>query len=209
MYYFIDNKYDEEVIEFFVDNLIKNKWDISQILGEERSSKIIAEIYSQKTGQLCELKENLIVYKLDKLLDVKIPDGRFRKCDKNDMSYLPQWACQFWVDAKLDGKTTPAKEEKRILSKLDVHYIWETNVPVSMTHAEFVSDDCVKVSWVYTPEKYRGHGFATALIWNFCKKYRRYKNIMLNADESYPASNKCYQKIGFKKLSINSNWTFK
>ena len=42
LYYFGDNKWTDRYIDFFVENLIKQKWDIAQVSADEVSAKIFA-----------------------------------------------------------------------------------------------------------------------------------------------------------------------
>ncbi len=59
-------------------------------------------------------------------------------------------------------------------------------------------DRYVKISQVYTPEKYRGNSYAARLIYELCDECVKNGEVpMLYADADYESSNRCYQKIGF------------
>ena len=210
LYYFTDGKFNDQAINFLVDNLIESKWDVKQIMGDKLSSKRFAEIYAQKTRKTFEKGKDLIVYRLDKLLEVKMPTGRFRQCNSKDLNFLPFWACAFHDDCNLQAGNDLTHQYNKISETTEIYHVWETDTPVAMANMGHFSDDCAKVSAVYTPPFHRGKSYATAVVWNLCKKFlSQYKDIMLYADNSNPMANRCYQKVGFKELFINSQYSFK
>jgi hypothetical protein len=208
LYYFTDDKFEDDVMDFFVKNLVANKWDIKQFMGEEVSSKEFAKAYASKTKKSFKNERNLIVYRLEKLSDVKMPSGQFRQCDFKDMNYLPYWAQAFNTELNLDDFNL-MEQYKNIFDKMGVYYVWETDTPVALANAQRVSDDCMKIGLVYTPPFFRGKKYATAVVWTICKEFmKKYSDIMLFCDADNPITNKCYQNVGFKKLCISSQYVF-
>jgi len=127
------------------------------------------------------------------------------------MNVLPFWSVAFYTECELQeqGKQLDYHLEKTP-QVIDRHYFWEVNGrPVSMCNCREVSSDCLNVSGVYTPPTERGKRYAYAVVWSLWNKFKdKYADIMLYANANYPQSNKCYQRIGFKPLFVNSQYVF-
>ncbi len=83
-----------------------------------------------------------------------------------------------------------------------VVYLWEVDgVPVSMVCFRHVTDDGVRIAPVYTPPEERGKGYATACVGQLMQQLLRggVRWCSLFADVDNPASNRIYQRLGFKE----------
>ena len=215
LFYFPQDKFNAAALDFYIDKLIENKWDIHQIQGDETSTKKFAEAYSKKTKKKFERRMNLVVYKLDELCKPDLPNGKMRPATLDDMNILPFWAVAFNIECDLgiEGNCLTTQRDgiiQRFNASPGTRFLWEVNGrPVSMAHYEEIADDEANISGVYTPPDFRGNKYAFGLVWSICNKIRaKYKNIMLYADANYPQSNKVYQRIGFRELFINSQYIF-
>ncbi|HWT76841.1 MAG TPA: GNAT family N-acetyltransferase, partial [Mobilitalea sp.] len=63
----------------------------------------------------------------------------------------------------------------------------------------------IAINYVYTPEEFRGKGYAAANIYYMCKNYLENGNdfCSLFVDKKNPLSARSYEKIGFQFLEDN------
>ena len=61
----------------------------------------------------------------------------------------------------------------------------------------------IRISWVYTPNKFRGRGYASAAVAELSQKMLDEGRdfCFLYTDLANPTSNSIYQKIGYKPVS--------
>ena len=89
------------------------------------------------------------------------------------------------------------------------HVIWMCDGErVSMATEARVLPGSVTVGGVYTPPAWRGRGFAGSAVASLCAlAFAEGKRaISLWADVENPASNRCYEKIGFRALDLMTDY---
>jgi len=144
------------------------------------------------------------------LLRVESParpvQGRMRMAIDSDLSFLSQWEERMIIDCKLPEV---AEAGLRELCKLNAKKriegrriaIWEdaNGKPVSMCGKAREASFGTSVSGVYTPDIYRGHGYASHLVAAFSQKLldEGAPRCLLFTDAENPTSNGIYQRIGY------------
>jgi len=89
LFYFCNDTYNEDALRFYIDKVTEARWDLQQIMGEENIAGHFARVYSERTGKTFHNFNNYIVYRLDKLCKDKMPAGRFREFNMDDMNIIP------------------------------------------------------------------------------------------------------------------------
>jgi len=189
---------NKESIGFLSYNLKKTGFIPPGVLAESNLARCFADSFC--SDDACKLKMSMIIMKLDKLTDVKKAPGFCRVLTESDLSYTPSWEHAFCVDCDLPTYTY-ADNYERIKSRIgkDTHYIWENGEPVAQAVFGRETPNGAAVNWVYTPPRFRGQGYATAVVAEVSKMLleRGKKFCFLFADGANPASCAVYHKIGY------------
>jgi len=201
--YETDNVRNDEVVEFFVDSLIKNDIKLDFVMTEKSLAKCLTEIYSKRTSKRFILNESLVLYVLEKVDTLTLPSGNFRIATNDDMFYLPYWFADFVPACHLgdwsieDGIQSAQKTIDR-----NQAYIWEDGFPRSVAASVRHTTDCMFIGKVYTPPNLRGKGYSTACVASLSQKLfdDGWKYCALYADCANPYSNKVYRSIGYKDI---------
>ena len=87
-------------------------------------------------------------------------------------------------------------------------YLWvnEEGVVVSMAASLGKVVHTTSVSWVYTPDEYRGQGYGSKVTASLSHKLITETHTICNlfTDATHPTSNSIYQKIGYQKIGEQS-----
>jgi uncharacterized protein len=133
--------------------------------------------------------------------------GSMRMASEGDLSYLHLWEEGFLVDCQVPDATLPDLREycmqtvKKLVENRSVA-IWDDahGTPVSMCRKTRESSFGITVSGVYTPDAYRGKGYASHLVAAFSQKLldAGSPRCLLFTDAENPTSNAIYQRIGYR-----------
>lgn len=132
--------------------------------------------------------------------------GHLALASLDEATWLTQWWCQ--ATHEMNGVRAVSLNEasQQVDNMIASHsvYLWlnEQNEPCCMATID-ESGDFVKFGHVYTPEIYRGKGYAATLIANLSKDaLERRKIPVLYTDFHYQASNRAYTKVGFQLTEV-------
>lgn len=201
--YETDNIRNDDVLDFFVRSLIENNISVDFIMTVKSLAKKFTEIYSRLTENNFYNNESLVLYLLDCVNDIVIPNGRFRAANENDMFYLPYWYADFPPACNIGEYDLASGIEgaKRGIEK-GVAYIWEDDFPVSLAGSVRRTSDCAIIGQVYTPPHLRGKGYSSACVSKLSQKLLDdgFRHCALYADCANQFSNRVYQKVGYKEI---------
>jgi len=187
-----------EAVEFFAGELKRIGFVPPGIIAEKDLARCFADAYCGSSGSVWKM--TMAVMKLDQLSEYKKAPGFCRMLNEKDISFAPAWEHAFCVDCKLPVYS-PEESEARIKVRLgmNIHYIWEDEVPVAQAVFGRNTPNGAAVSWVYTPPEHRGHGYATSVVAELCKAIFASGKAFccLFADTANPASCKAYLNLGF------------
>lgn len=132
--------------------------------------------------------------------------GHLLLASQDEASWLTQWWCQ--ATQEMNGVRAVSLNEasQQVDNMIALHsvYLWlnEKQEPCSMATID-ESGDLVKFGHVYTPEAYRGNGYAATLIAALSKDVLARRKIpVLYTDFHYQASNRAYTKVGFQLTDV-------
>ena len=201
--YETDNIRNDEAVAFFARSLVERDIDVDFIMTEKELAKSFCEHYGKLTGKDYYNNESLVLYVLEKLNDIAPVCGELRQANADDMFYLPYWLADFVPACNLgEYNLTGAIEGANKNIEKGNSFVWVDKYPVSLATNTRNTSDCAVISQVYTPPNLRGKGYSTACVWNLSKNLLDdgFKYCALYADCANPASNKVYQKIGYKEM---------
>lgn len=183
-------------------NGITARLDVCQSFIEEYK-KVVSCSFVEKLGT--------DILEIRKVKDIKPVEGRQRLALAVEVKQLTDWMIQYQIEAlasEMDyeaalQKTMKLIEESRL-------YLFENheNKVVTMAAATRKLAHGISISYVYTPEAYRGKGYAAANIYHMSKLLLEngFKFCTLFVDKKNPLSARAYEKVGYKVLENNYNY---
>ncbi|GAB5492533.1 MAG: GNAT family N-acetyltransferase [Phototrophicaceae bacterium] len=197
-----------DAIAHLVSAYAKANKSLSSVEGSPEDSTQFAERWQEYSGQSFYTFMELGFYRLDSVIAPKNVSGYARPANNNDFNMLVDWLIQFSSDTGMNKNYSREIAENNIRRKLDYPIlggirIWmDDNQPVSMAAATRETPNGGNISLVYTPDSFRGHGYASAItatvsqaILNTGKQF-----CFLTTDLANPTSNKIYKSIGYKHI---------
>ncbi|MEV7236649.1 GNAT family N-acetyltransferase [Streptomyces sp. NPDC051020] len=152
-------------------------------------------------GHRVEQEQRL--YRLGELIPPSpAPEGAPRTATTADRELLLAWHLAFAEEVGEPGTHAERLVDERTAS--GGLTLWEVgDVPVSMAGVSPRVAGTVRVTTVYTPPEYRGHGYAAAVTADVSRAAREAgaAEILLFTDLANPTSNGVYQRIGFRPVS--------
>ena len=190
-------KINEKSIDCLITEIKRIGFKPPGVLAESELARCFADAWCSGGSKL---KMTMKLMKLDKLAEYKQAPGFCRLLTDDDLSYTPSWEHAFCIDCGLPAYTYTDNVE-RIKSRLgkDIHYIWEDGEPVSQAVFGRETPNGAAINWVYTPPRFRGHGYATSVVAELTKSLLDHgkRFCYLFADAANPVSCAVYHKLGY------------
>lgn len=134
--------------------------------------------------------------------DIRPAEGNTRLAIPNEVKLLTEWMIQFQIEAL--AKEVDYESALVCISKLinnNKLYVYENSeqVVVSMAAATRQLASGIAISYVYTPEEFRGMGYGATNIYNISRKYLDEGNefCTLFVDKKNMLSKRAYEKVGY------------
>jgi uncharacterized protein len=206
----------EEALAPLAEMVAESGVGVPGTVGNEPSVRRFVDIWSERTGQVATKTMSHGVFAIDRVEEVPEVPGGPRAADAEDLDLLIDWIVAFREEADPDSPTerVPVAVRSRLHrdGSQSGFWIWELDgVPVSLSGHGGETPNGIRIGPVYTPERYRRHGYATALVaaqsaWLLEHGHRF---CFLYTDLANPPSNSIYQKIGYRTVAEASRFTFR
>ena len=191
-----------ETISLLAADLVSTYPKTSGVLARRAFSERFAEQWARMTGVDARIWMNQRLYRLTEVKPTREAKGTMRSAEKDDMEFLLDWA--YAMNVEIKEKASREMVCKSVESHINNRslYLWTNEVPVSMAASARPLRNGITINLVYTPPKYRRHGYATACVSSLCKKLLEngYRYCSLYADLVNRTSNSIYLKIGFEPV---------
>lgn len=168
------------------------------VIGPEAEAIEFANCWSRQAGVRWAAGMRQRIYCLECVnLPARPASGSLRKAEVSDLSLLSEWGAGFALDAGLSNHEPLVYAERSI--QRGSLYIWEDQEPRSMVTASGSTPNGIRVGYVYTPPKFRNHGYATSVVSALSQLLldAGHRFCFLYTDLANPVSNKIYEKIGY------------
>ena len=209
---FVDEIRIEEIIDFFLQNMIELKVHFSSIISLKPWAYKIAEKWESKTDMTHKILMDQGLYRLNKVNEtLEQSPGTWRYAEESDSSLIEKWFNLFEKDTGMP--ISPIENVKKrvamFLKKREI-FIWEDKGKiVSMMKKSRPTKNGVTVSLVYTPKEERKKGYARTLVAAISKELLKEFNFcVLYTDMMNPTSNKIYREIGYKRIADSVHLAF-
>ena len=154
---------------------------------------------------------NLMLYRLEGDPDFGRATGEARLATMDDLSQLVDWHAAFEHEVSMIKVPTPL--EARVSRRINDRQLslWVDNgAVVSFAGANALPASSARVGPVYTPPELRGRGYAQSVTAAASLQVQsdEQRNVFLFTDAVNPASNKAYQRIGYRHIADHAHWLF-
>jgi RimJ/RimL family protein N-acetyltransferase len=178
---------------------------LTRVTAEHKTATAFAEAWQRRTNAAPALTQPLHLYRLGTLTPPgPRPEGRGRVVGERDRAQLVR-LCSEFVTAV--GEVPAVDADSWDSSRFaDRHFtFWEApdGTPVSMAAVTSMVAGMVRVDPVYTPARFRGHGYAGAVTVEVSRAALAAgaKDVVLYTNPANPTSNALYQRIGYVPLT--------
>lgn len=173
------------------------------VLGAEEPVVAFVTRWQDVSGVRMTRVQQQGVYTLTKVTAPEDSRGELRRARPEESDRIADWHVDFQREALPHETPDPfsmrAAVERRI-ERGDV-FVWiSEDRPVSTASRTRPTRSGIGINAVYTPEEYRGRGFATRLVAGVARILLEegHRFCFLHTDLSNPTSNALYQRIGFE-----------
>ena len=155
---------------------------------------------------------NLMLYRLMQVPDFGRATGAAHVATTADLDLLVEWHRAFEIEVGMIPLPTPLPERMNRRINDGQLILWmDDGKAVSMAGANPLPASSARIGPVYTPPVLRGCGYAQAVTAAASEHVQRDcpRTVFLFTDAINPASNKAYQRIGYRHIADHAHWLFK
>ncbi len=169
-----------------------------------------AELWGERRNLSSEIAMKLRIFQLETVLPPPDPpEGKLRLARPRDAVLATSWCESFSTEAGLGPGEFGEMIARTIAAGM--LYFWDDGQPRSMAAAVRPTANGMGVNLVYTPEAWRGRGYAShcvaALSQELLDSGRRF--CFLFTDLANPVSNSIYERIGYRPVCDVMDVNFK
>lgn len=186
-------------IPVLISYLQKEKISVPGVIGPVHIAEHFVGAWKKILQQNHEIHMRQRVYELRTVRMPPLPPGHFRIAHTEDVSTIADWLASYEDEVLGEEGEAHLARARKAIDKGNV-FVWDRSGEiVSTASAIRPIAHSITISGVYTPPKYRRHGYASALVARLSQHLleRGYHFVNLFTDLSNPVSNSIYKKIGY------------
>lgn len=198
---------DATVVTALATHLSDAKTQLAGVIGRQDVLKSFTESFAQPFS----VHVNLMLYRLEGSPEFGRAAGEARLATTDDLALLMDWHAAFEQEVGMIKVLTPLEE--RVIRRINDQQLslWiDDGAVVSFAGANVLPASSARVGPVYTPPELRGRGYAQAVTAAASLQVQSDKprTVFLFTDAGNPASNKAYQRIGFRHIADHAHLLF-
>ena len=198
---------DAAVVSALATHLRDEKVLLAGVMGR----RDVLDTFTEAFAQPFSVHVNLMLYRLEGNPDFGRASGSARLASMDDLQLLIDWHAAFEQEVGMIKVPTPLLERvtRRIRDQQLTLWIDE-GATVSFAGANALPAASARVGPVYTPPKLRGRGYAQATTAAASAQVQgsETRTVFLFTDAANPASNKAYQRIGYRHIADHGHLLF-
>ena len=198
---------DADVVTALATHLRDATVPLAGVIGRGDVLKAFTENFMQPFG----VHVNLMLYCLEGNPAFGRASGSARLASMDDLSLLMDWHAAFEQEVSMIAVPTPLKERvtRRIRDQQLTLWI-DDGTTLSFAGANALPAASARIGPVYTPPGLRGRGYAQAVTAAASLQVQsdEPRTVFLFTDANNPASNKAYQRIGYRHIADHSHLLF-
>lgn len=189
-----------DVAAALVDAIVTAGVKLPGVNGEAGSAAAFAGQWTERCGSAAIPYEGMRLYEFEEAKEIALAEGTLRLAIPGERGLLVQWFRDFIDETgSLSGDGAALVDQWIAAGHL---WVWNHAGPKTMTVARTPVESVVRVSGVYTPGEYRGHGYATACVHRLSTRLKDAGlRCILYTDLGNPTSNRIYRRIGYRAVA--------
>jgi len=198
--YFSGDK--QKVAEKLVEAVSNSFPAIPGVNAEKELGDIFAGLWCRKNGVKIISTQAQRIYRLDKVNDVPLAQGKLRPATLAELELVRQWNHAFNIDCFGPDRNQPEPDPTFGIQQGMVYFWEDGGVPVCKASKSRASDNGASVGGVYTPPELRRRGYAMSCVAELSRNILQSgkKFCTLYTDLANPISNSIYMKIGYRPV---------
>lgn len=178
---------------------------VSGITAIKEICTAFLEEYKKSVDGTFTEKIGMDIMEVRKVNDIKSAEGRQRLASIEEAKLIAEWMIDYRLEAftsEMDYEAALKKASEYINENKVFLYENDESLIVSMAVSEHKLVHGVVITYIFTPEEYRGNGYAAVNIYYLSKKLLEQGNefCTLLVDKKNPLSARAYEKVGYINL---------
>jgi predicted GNAT family acetyltransferase len=204
---------DPAALEAVARDLLSERQTPPGVHGPRDEAAAFVELWTGLAGCQARARMAQRVHQLTSPTPPEGVAGSARRATAEDGALLRAWATAF-VEEALPGEPFDANAwlANRLGSRRRGVLLWEVEgEPVAMSSYTQATPYGVRISGVYTPERLRGNGYASACVAeaNVRLLERGFRSTFLFSDLANPTAHRIYERIGYRSMGNVNVHTFR
>lgn len=204
---------DPAALELLLDWFAVHDPGLPGVVGPLPQVRSVAEAWAARHALAARVALREGVYRLRRVRQAPRAAGAMRSVRDDDRALVLAWLAAFELDAFGERRSDP----ERVLESFSgddgrALLLWEDGdgVPVSLAGVPGRTPSGVRIGPVYTPEAYRGRGYAEAVVAALCARELAAgaRQCFLYTDLANPTSNALYERVGFTRIGEAAEYRF-
>ncbi|WP_112248981.1 GNAT family N-acetyltransferase [Kribbella monticola] len=199
----------DDLVPPLVDVLAELVPGADSVEGTPSAARLFAELFAARVGKSFQEIRGLRLHQLITFAEQKAA-GTPRLAKETDLEVAAELFRGYSAELGHDSTGATAHEWLRRRIGLERVWLWEDSERVvSLVGQNATIFGATRVGPVYTPPKYRGHGYASALTAHVTQQIRATgSEACLFTDLANPTSNKIYHQIGYRPVADFVGFSF-
>ena len=191
----------EAAIPLLLRDLVDVYPSLSDVFGPEMIAARFAKLWTKEFGGTPKLHGKERLYSLERVVPPSSPpSGLLRLAEHKELELVVNWHARFCEEQGLPDRGLKHRAEQ--LVKEGSLFLWEDGIPRSTAAIVAETHRGARVGYVYTPQPFRGHGYASICVAQLSQRLleqgRRF--CCLYADLANPTSNSIYKRLGYESV---------
>lgn len=211
--YIVDTEKTHEAAVVLADYISHKEIEINGILARQDVCLTFMEQYKKTVDCTFLEKIGMDIMEIRQISDLKPPiEGSYRLALPEEVKLVTEWMIEYQIET-LDSETDYEAALKKATELINKNRVFlfeiENEEIVSLVIALRKLPHGMALGYVYTPEEHRGKSYAVANLYYVSKYYLEngFEFCTLFVDKKNPIASRAYEKIGFKILENNYEYT--
>ena len=189
--------------------------EVAAANGALPAVRAFTEETARLAGGSAEVAIHMRLFELGELVPPAPVAGEARMVHRDEMDLVLEWLDLFMADAdEMAGRPrganpheTPSREDLGRRIDTGAYWFWvDEGRPVNLTVGSAPAFGVSGIGPVFTPEEFRGHGYASAAVAHVSRRLLGTgARVCLFTDQANPTSNRIYQRLGFEPVTDTAN----
>jgi RimJ/RimL family protein N-acetyltransferase len=197
-------------VKLIAENLGERGRKPKHLVGPLAPCESFARAWRERTGQAHVLRFHLRHFELAESPAPSTARGRLRAPETSEHSLVIDWQGAFIEEIALPDILPRARRNLMQRIERGLVRVWDDGGVVAFTAFGEVAATTARIAPVYTPRRFRGRGYASAMVGELSRELfaSGKRAIFLTTDVANPTSNSIYQRIGYRPVADHFQFEF-